>query len=71
MKWNAQEYYNGLIKEYSGCNIDKIKPNLIKHLYTIYRKGKIVNIEILAQFAYCASKQLPIKVFIIYLFEVK
>ena len=59
------------MKEYSGCNIDKIKPNLIKDLYTIISKGKIVNIEILAQFAYCTSKQLPIYVFIIYLLEVK
>jgi hypothetical protein len=59
------------MKEYNGCDVDKIKPNLIKDLYTINNKGKIVNIKMLNQFAYCTQKQLPIYVHIIYLLEVK
>ena len=35
-------------------------PNLIKDLDTMNSKGKIANIEILGQFAYCAPKQLSI-----------
>ena len=56
----AQECFKGMMKELSGYGVDKIMPNLIKDLHTMNTKGKIANIEILGQFAYCAPKQLSI-----------
>ena len=56
----AQECFKGMMKELSGYGVDKIMPNLIKDLHTMNSKGKIANIEILGQFAYCAPKQLSI-----------
>ena len=56
----AQECFKGMMKELSGYGVDKIMPNLIKDLHSMNSKGKIANIEILAQFAYCAPKQLSI-----------
>ena len=58
----AQECFKGMMKELSGFGVDKIMPNLIKGLHTMNSKGKIANIEILGQFAYCAPKQLSIYV---------
>ena len=58
----AQECFKGMMKELSGYGVDKIMPNLIKDLHTMNTKGKIANIEILGQFAYCAPKQLSIYV---------
>ena len=54
----AQECFKGMMKELSGYGVDKIMPNLIKDLHSMNSKGKIANIEILGQFAYCAPKQL-------------
>ena len=56
----AQECFKGMMKELSGYGVDKIMPNLIKDLHSMNSKGKIANIEILGQFAYCAPKQLSI-----------
>ena len=56
----AQECFKGMMKELSGYGVDKIMPNLIKDLNSMNTKGKIANIEILGQFAYCAPKQLSI-----------
>ena len=56
----AQECFKGMMKELSGFGVDKIMPNLIKDLHNMNSKGKIANIEILGQFAYCAPKQLSI-----------
>ena len=56
----AQECFKGMMKELSGYGVDKIMPNLIKDLHSMNTKGKIANIEILGQFAYCAPKQLSI-----------
>ena len=56
----AQECFKNMMKELSCYGVDKIMPNLIKDLDTMNSKGKIANIEILGQFAYCAPKQLSI-----------
>ena len=56
----AQECFKGMMKELSGYGVDKIMPNLIKDLHSMNSKGKMANIEILGQFAYCAPKQLSI-----------
>ena len=58
----AQECFKNMMKELSGYGVDKIMPNLIKDLHSMSSKGKIANIEILGQFAYCAPKQLSIYV---------
>ncbi len=48
------------MKELSGYGLNQILPNLIKDLHEMNWKGKVANIEILGQFAFCAPKQLII-----------
>ena len=56
----AQECFKGMMKELSGYGVNQIMPNLIKDLHEMNWKGKVANIEILGQFAFCAPKQLTI-----------
>ena len=56
----AQKCFKGMMKELSGYGVNQIMPNLIKDLHEMNWKGKVANIEILGQFAFCAPKQLTI-----------
>jgi len=48
------------MKEISGYGVKTIMPRLIKDLHSMNWRSKVVNIEILGQFAFCAPKQLSI-----------
>lgn len=46
-----------MMKELSGHGVNQIMPSLLKDLHEMNWKNKVVNIEILGQFAFCAPKQ--------------
>jgi len=57
---HTQVGVKSFMKNISGYGVKTIMPRLIKDLHSINWKSKIVNIEILGQFAFCAPKQLAI-----------
>ena len=56
----AKTCFKDMMKNISGFGVEKIMPNLIKDLHEMNWKGKVANIEILGQFAFCAPKQLSV-----------
>lgn len=54
----AMETVKSQIRYISGYGVKKILPLLIKDLHSMNWKSKIVNVEILGHFSYCAPKQL-------------
>jgi hypothetical protein len=56
----TQNAIKSFMKVLSGYGVKIIMPRLIKDLHTMNWRNKIVNIEILGQFAFCAPKQLSI-----------
>lgn len=56
----AQTTIKSFMKDLSGYAVKTIMPRLIKDLHTINWRSKVVNIEILGQFAFCAPKQLSV-----------
>jgi hypothetical protein len=56
----TQNAIKSFMKIQSGYGVKIIMPRLIKDLHTMNWRSKVVNIEILGQFAFCAPKQLSI-----------
>jgi hypothetical protein len=56
----TQDAVKSFMKQLSGYGVKSIMPRLIKDLHEMNWKSKVVNIEILGQFAFCAPKQLSV-----------
>ena len=56
----SQSTIKSFMKDLSGWAVKNIMPRLIKDLHNMNWKSKVVNIEILGQFAFCAPKQLSV-----------
>lgn len=56
----TQTTIKSFMKELSGYGVKSIMPRLIKDLHNMNWRSKVVNIEILGQFAFCAPKQLSV-----------
>lgn len=56
----TQSCIKSFMKELSGYGVKSIMPRLIKDLHSMNWRSKVVNIEILGQFAFCAPKQLSV-----------
>lgn len=56
----TQKVVKTFMKNLSGYAVKTIMPRLIKDLHSMNWRSKVVNIELLGQFAFCAPKQLSI-----------